>query len=219
MHYIQLAILDKLLRNEVMRYSVLRPDGIESNHFSYHLKELQRERLVAKVEGGYTLAPKGLAYVDSLSHKHMKPRKQPKIITTVFLEDHQGKVLLFRRNYQPYIHRLGPPSGKLHLEETMLEAARRELYEKTGVTVVPIKHRGLVNLEVRQQGYVISHVMAHIFSGRVVTPPNAGRSSRGECSWAKLSTYTRAELMPATRKIHKLLNNQAFFYEEMHISE
>ena len=213
MHFIQSKILDQLLYNEKLRYSQLKPEGVESNHFAYHLKELQKDKLVARVDGGYTLAPKGLAYVDRLSHKHMKTREQPKIVTMIKITNPDQQQLLFKRNYQPYIHCYGWPSGKIHLDETVPEAANRELLEKTGLSGVALEHRGIIDLEVRQAGFVISRVMIHVFSGELVTSSSPIGGSRGECRWGSFEDMPDELLMPASKKIDTLLSSQKFFFE------
>lgn len=215
MHYIQSKILDSLLYAETLRYSQLRPEGIESNHFAYHLAELQKEKLVKRVPGGYTLAPKGLAYVDRLSHKHMKPRQQPKIVTNIRLKNSSGETLLFQRKYQPYIGRLGWPSGKLHLGESLQAAAERELQEKTGLSGIKLTHKGLVYVEVKSEGHVISQVMAHFFDGKAPAKSQTITSERGSSHWATLKDYAAKELMPGMLQLEEMLERKGFFYDEL----
>lgn len=219
MHYIQSKILDSLLYADVLRYSQLRPDGIESNHFAYHLAELQKDKLIKRVPGGYSLAPKGLAYVDRLSHKHMKPRQQPKIVTNIRLKNKAGETLLFQRKYQPYINRLGWPSGKLHLGETLQAAAERELDEKTGLTGIKLTHRGLVYVEVKSEGYVISQVMAHFFDGTATSQHETSSTERGSSHWANLNDYDANLLMPGMLQLEQMLTNKQFFYDELVVED
>ncbi len=218
MHFIQRIILDRLLYAQTLRYAELRPDGIESNHFAYHLNQMVKNGYVEKVDGGYTLASAGLAHVDRLSHQKMKERKQPNIVTMIDVTNSAGDTLLFKRSYQPYIYKIGFPSGKIHMDERIGEAAQRELKEKSGLTNVALNHKGVVYLEVKKQDFVISKVMAHVFSGKSDQTPESP-AGRGECFWAKPPSKVN-ELMPAFDQIKKLIKTRTdkFFFEELNIT-
>jgi hypothetical protein len=142
-HHIQRKILGKLLYAEMLSYSQARPAGVESNHFAYHLDQLVRDDIVTKEGKWYLLSPKGLALVDRMSQEKMVERLQPHILTMSKVTDPQGNTLLFRRGFQPYIHLLGFPLGKIHMEESVQAAAERELREKTGLEGSMLTQRGI----------------------------------------------------------------------------
>ncbi len=218
MHYIQIKILDKLLYTSTLHYAQLRPKGIESNHFAYHLKQLMQDGFVSKVFAGvYTLAPAGLAYVDRLSHGHMVPREQPNIVTMIAIMNEHDQELLFQRNYQPFIGRWGYPSGKTHMGETVLQSAERELHEKTGLTGIELKQKGILYLETSQRGYTISKVLAHVFAGKVAECEILMSTSRGTNSWKDSSGCSPHELMPGLAEIQQLLGSSGFFFNELHV--
>ena len=102
MHHIQLKILRQLLYSDGSNYAGLRPKGIESNHFAYHLEQLMREGLVAKdAHKTYHLTADGLAFVDRLNPDHLVRSLQPNIVTAIDLTTPEGKTLLFERGFQP----------------------------------------------------------------------------------------------------------------------
>jgi ADP-ribose pyrophosphatase YjhB (NUDIX family) len=216
MHHIQAKILNKLLYVDSSNYAGMRPEGIESNHYAYHLEQLLREKLVIKNERAYRLSAKGLKVIDRLSHDNMHERLQPHIITAIDLTTSDGKTLLFTRNFQPYIHLTGFPLGKTHIEETVAEAATRELYEKAGLQGIPLVHRGMVYIETKQDGLVISKVLYHVFHGNVDAPlPTKTPAHRGTCQWADYTQLDPTTLMPGFVHIKKLLaaSDQLFFSE------
>src|SRR4051812_46695066 len=102
-HHIQKHILGILMHQRIARFRDLRPVNADTNLFSYHLKLLQRNKMVEKCEGGYTLAAAGIAYVNRLSNQNLDVRQQPKIITMAVIQDGYGNVLLQKRTKQPYI--------------------------------------------------------------------------------------------------------------------
>lgn len=93
-HHIQRRILSVLCYRKVARFRDLRPPRVDTNLFSYHLKVLLQHRLVQKVPGGYSLAPRGLAYVDRVSTDTMLARTQPKVVTMLVVQNSNGNVLL-----------------------------------------------------------------------------------------------------------------------------
>jgi ADP-ribose pyrophosphatase YjhB (NUDIX family) len=217
MHHIQAKILRRLLYVTQTNYAAMRPDGVESNHFAYHLEQLLREGLVEKQGKGYGLSAKGLAYVDRLSQGAMKDRLQPHIVTAIDLTTPDGKTLLFKRNFQPYIHLLGLPVGKIHYEESIVDAALRELSEKTGLSGIALTHRGMVYIHAKKNEYTIGRVLYHVFHAdveqelTVMTP-----ADRGECEWMDHTLLTERECMPGFIRIKQLLaSSQGLFFDEI----
>lgn len=218
MHYIQRKILIKLLYASVLTYSQLRPDGVESNHFAYHLEQLIKEGLVTKKNKQYFLAPQGLALVDRMSQAKMVNRIQPHILTVIGITNDAGKTPVFKRGFQPYIGKVGYPLGKTHLGETVQAAAERELQEKTGLTEIPLIHRGIVYVHVEQSGVAITDTLCHVFSGMVRGEPALfAPPERGTSMWVDLTDLSADELMPGFLDIHALLsaNKPNLFFAEL----
>jgi 8-oxo-dGTP pyrophosphatase MutT (NUDIX family) len=206
-HHIQRKILNKLLYAVSLHYAAMRPEGVESNHYAYHLEQLLRSGLVAKHDKQYSLTAEGLAAVDRMSQEGMTARLQPHIVTAIDITNDAGQTLLFRRAFQPYIHKLGFPLGKTHYEESVTDAAARELYEKTGLQDVPLTHRGMVYVESRQDGVTISKILCHVFRGVVAGAPavQPNAAHRGEALWADASSLVATDVMPGFLAIKELL--------------
>ena len=142
-HHIERSILSFLMTHEFARFRDLKPDKVETNLFSYHLKVLLKADYVTKSDLGYTLSRRGLIYVDRVSIEKMRVRTQPKIITMLLVQDGYGKVLLQRRTKQPYINTWTLPYGKLHIDDiSVLDAARRESREKLDYDPRKLRHVG-----------------------------------------------------------------------------
>ena len=213
MHHIQAKILEKLLYVTSLNYAAMRPAGVESNHFAYHLQQLIKAHLIEKRGADYTLTPQGLAYIDRLSHKNMDLRLQPHIATCADITTASGKTLLFKRHFQPYIHRPGFPLGKVHMGETVAEAAEREVREKTGLTDIPLVHRGIVYIEGKAQDFTISKILCHVFQGKVeIELPTIEPTFRGSCEWMDISNYKADQLMPGFLEVKQLLASSPYFF-------
>lgn len=163
MHNVQYYILDQLMLYAYRRFSELRPKHVDSNLFQYHLTKLIRDGYIAKSHHGYSLSAAGLRYADHHSSELKRARPQPKIISIVRVFNTEGNVLLIKNEVQPFINTLHFPAGKVHEDESMLMAARRELFEKTGIRTGDLSHKTLVHGAIRQDGIIVSEYYANVF--------------------------------------------------------
>jgi 8-oxo-dGTP pyrophosphatase MutT (NUDIX family) len=215
-HYIQSKILIKLLYADTLRYTEMRPERVESNHFAYHLAQLIHDGFIAKQDKTYTLSPKGLSYVDRMSQNKMVNRLQPHIVTAIDVTNNQGETLLFKRAFQPYIHTLSFPLGKTHYDETIMQAAERELEEKTGLDNVPLTHRGAVYIHSKKDGETVSKILCHVLSGTTEERISSKVNHRGSTLWAKVSDYAPQDFMPGFLRTKALLQRGTdFFFDEI----
>jgi ADP-ribose pyrophosphatase YjhB (NUDIX family) len=172
----------------------------------YHLKSLISGGYVIKTESIYTLTPKGLTYVDSLSSDNLKPRKQPKLIAIIAVNDKFGKYLLLERKFQPYKDALMLPSGKQHFGEDIYVHAKRELKEKTGLNI-PLTYRGVANISLGENNQTLTHVVAHVHSGTIDEILLPAENDRFKFVLHDFKTKNK-NLMPGTYEIYKLINSE-----------
>ncbi|HSW74991.1 MAG TPA: NUDIX domain-containing protein [Candidatus Saccharimonadales bacterium] len=219
MHHIQKKILSLLLHTPSLGYAQMRPKGVESNHFAYHLEQLVRTGLVEKNDRQYSLTSEGLALADRVSHESMTVRKQPHIVTTIQVTNDEGKMAVFHHTFQPYLDKIGFPQGRLHYEETIAEAAARELAEKTGLQNVPLTHRGIAYIHATKDGVDISKVLAHVFTGTVSGAPKlvSADKKKGKSLWEMPGAHEVNDYMPGFHEIRELLasypSTELFFIE------
>lgn len=166
-HHIQLDILRRMLAKPELRYSELKMASVEANLFMYHLKQLMRVGLVEKQAAGYTLTRAGKRFADRASLSSMKIRLQPKCITVLAVQRADNMWLLLRRKHQPFLDYKGFPSGKIHYGETLAEAGRRELAEKSGLTGVDLELRGNVVMRFMDGAEPVNHIIGYVFYGTV----------------------------------------------------
>lgn len=213
-HHIQKAIIESLATAKEMRFKDLKPPGMESNIFNYHLKQLLNAALIKKTDNGaYSLDHQGLSYVDATSSLSGTIRKQPKLISIFVLQNEDDQWLMAKRRQQPYIGSWMFPSGKQHYGESHQEHASRELHEKFG-QVIPLEHRGFMDIQIVNAQTVITHAAGHVYSARVNTDDfSAAHNARFEYEWIALDqNMDSLLLMPGTRDLYNLLiaNNNSF---------
>lgn len=217
-HHIQRDIVNRLSRASSLRFSQLKPKELEANLFMYHVKQLMKMGYVQKAASGYELAPLGLTYVDGLSTTDSKPRKQPKVISILVLQNTQGEWLLGRRKLQPYIGRLMFPSGKQHFGESPEQHSRRELFEKTGLKV-PLKRLGLADIRITQNGNLMTHVIGHVYSGNVSTGAEVPETDQHSYEWHRILPESH-ELMPGTAELlDRVKTSTDLFFLSLELSE
>lgn len=215
MHELQRAILKKLSQERGLRFSDLKPRGVESNRFMYHLRSVMSEGLVKKTGTLYRLTPKGKGFVDRVSSINFKERIQPKIVTLIVCSrDDDGSYLLYRRARQPFLGKIGFPYGKIHMGERVLDEAGREFKEKTGLSA-ELKYRGDVYITVHDEEELVTQMLCHVFSGSNPTGVLKKDSSIGECFWSTIDRVKKEEEIPGVTQVYKLLKSspRPFFKE------
>lgn len=164
-HHIQREII-KRLTGGVRRFSELKPDGMESNIFMYHLKALIRADLVAKQDGAYALTSSGITYVDRLSAATNTLRLQPKLIAILVVDTPSGSRAVLERHREPYVGSFMLPSGKMHFGESLAGHATRELLEKTGLTT-PLTYTKLANISIARDATLLTQAVAAVWTATV----------------------------------------------------
>lgn len=214
-HHIQRHILGVLYHQKIARFRDLRPQNVDTNLYSYHLRSLIKQGMLRKVEGGYTLGDRGLAYIDRVSSKSMLIRTQPKIVTMIVTQNSNGDVLLQRRTKQPHLDTWTLPYGKLHIEDySILGAARREADEKLGLIEPSLIHAGDCYIRVYtgkgEDRQILSSTLVHVFyleTDDIVVSE--------KLQWARPHKLAEFDLAPAVEQIvARTFFRDPYFFEE-----
>lgn len=215
MHRLQQHILSRLIHYPCLRYADLKPAGIEGNLFMYHLRQLIKAGYLAKAgDGAYCLTVEGQRFADTLSLKTLTPRAQPRIVTLLVCRNQAGEYLFLRRKRQPLLGLVGFPYGKIHLGETIAEAAARELQEKTGLSA-QLAHRADGYATIRQSGDPVSQIMFHLFYGENPTGRLQSETSAGSAFWAPVTAIDHAYMPSVPDLLRLLTKHQDRFFVEL----
>lgn len=168
-HHIQRDIVHKLVSLPTARFRDLKPQGLESNIFMYHLNKLIAGEFVQKTTAGYELTPAGKHFADRVNLESLKLRIQPKLITILMISHGDDQWLLLERLHQPFIGTKGFPSGKIHYGEALDDAARRELKEKSNLDNVELRLRGSFIMRFFVGKEVVNHIIGYVFCGKLAT--------------------------------------------------
>jgi hypothetical protein len=203
-HHIQRDILNRLMHSDHMRFSDLKPDGMESNIFMYHMAQLKKLGYVDKGQNGYYLLYKGLQYVDGIRIDTLRPHPQPKIIAILALQNSSGSWLIAERKLQPYIAQRMFISGEQHFDETFQEQPLRELSEKH-LPPITMTYRGLADIQIHTDEGVLTHVLAHLHHG-IYDGPTPPDDARFQYVWHDFAADT-TPVMPGTKELHEHLQS------------
>lgn len=211
MHMYQKHILDLLRQNDSQHYADLQPDGVESSHFKYHLNQLLNAGLVEQESRGvYRLTNKGQSHVDTLTEGSVLPEQTPKVITYTLLYD-ADNYYLYKKDKAPYRGLLNLVGGKLHLGESALDGAQRELQEKLQLDVGKIELCGVTNVEILQAGTLLTHSIAYILK----TDITDGQLPEGLYKVPKSEIQNTQHLAPDLLEILDLCNRDELFVEDI----
>ncbi|MBW3538359.1 NUDIX hydrolase [Candidatus Parcubacteria bacterium] len=137
-HPAQAEILSVLIFNPNPRFSDLNQTGLGSDHFAFHLKRLQDVGLVEKTnQQTYRLTAIGKEFANRLDTDEKVIERQAKLgVLLVITRPHNGQTqyLVQQRLKQPFYGYHGFMTGKIRWGEQVLDTAKRELAEETGLT-------------------------------------------------------------------------------------
>jgi len=131
-----MLILRELLFNPNSRFTDLNIQGLSTDHFSYHVNVLIKEGYVKKDNSKYSLTTKGKEYANRMDTDEACIERQPKIaVMIVATKTMKGKkyLLVQERTKEPYFGYSGFITGKIRYGEKVLETAKRELKEESGL--------------------------------------------------------------------------------------
>lgn len=148
LHKTQIGILKKLLFAKALRYSELKPfKRLENNKLDFHLDQLIKVKFISKTKDGYSLTSSGKEYSNRIDTDTNNVPLQAKLSVFVCcIRQLKGKnqYLIYTRLKQPFYGCQGFLSGKIMYGETVIQTAKRELFEETKLSgdpkIVGLKH-------------------------------------------------------------------------------
>lgn len=172
LHPFQKELLKKLATTQNARFNELLIEDLESEHMNYHLQRLIELKFVEKEGNLYQLTDAGKDYSNLMDDDVEFIEKQPKtsVILNVMRKNRSGEIeyLFCKRLRQPYYGKVGRITGKVRFGETLEEAARRELYEETGLEASSLHLTEIYHkLRDREDGSAVQDVIFYIFMVKI----------------------------------------------------
>ncbi len=138
LHKAQMSILRTLRHAESARYtSLMRPTGLDSDVFKFHLRKLVHQKYIDKNESGtYLLTAKGKEFANNLSRIESSVQKQPKLSVAIIAKKKTTKETLYlfqKRLRNPFYGLWGCISEPVQWGESIEYTAKREFEKQTGL--------------------------------------------------------------------------------------
>lgn len=219
MKWIHKHVLTLLTKNESLNFASLKPEGVDSNLFTYHLGQLVGDGYVEKREKIYTLTREGKRFVAGFSLAEGKPTKVPRTFVALFAENKAGEVLLYKWSRQPYLGHVGLPFSRVRYGESIFEAAENNVRYKTGSSGKP-EYLGDAYVIVRSGVEVTTHYLVHLFGLSKVPDDPKSDGLTGEPFWGDVGKYDPRETVYGTKELIDLCRNSTKpFFTELEINK
>jgi 8-oxo-dGTP pyrophosphatase MutT (NUDIX family) len=138
LHLLQVGILKKLLFVPSLRYMQIKPEEIENNQFDFHIDQMVRLGYVTRLDNGsYALTASGKDFTNRMDSEQVVVPKQAKIgVVMCGMRDTgpEREFLIYTRTKHPFYGCQGFMSAKIKYGESVMEAAKRELLEESGLS-------------------------------------------------------------------------------------
>lgn len=205
-HHIQAELFAKLRSNPSLRFKDLKDPELESSQFMYHLRELIKRKLVEKrADGQYCLTADGVALAQQFSSETGNLRVSPLSYTLIFLRSKNGRWYILKRSKHPYIGMYACISGKIHMNETLEQAATRELHDFTGGAVnSPLQYIGYVSVLI-QRGKQCTHITGPIWFADNVDEVPLPILRRGIPCWDDWQKLDYKQFIPGWKEIVEMI--------------
>ncbi len=205
-HHIQAKIFAKLRYNTELRYKDLKDPELEPSQFMYHMKELIRQKIVTKTpEGTYRLTGHGSELAQHFSSEAQNIRLGVLCYSLVFLRSDKGRWLVSTRRKHPHIHKYACISGKVHTEETLEQAAERELAQFTGgVITTQLVYKGSASVMVETPEYT-THIYGPVWFGDNVPEAEVPDVPHATSEWVDWKTLPYEKFIPGWKEIVEMI--------------
>lgn len=194
MNWIQKHALSMLLRSAEASLKQMRPEGVDSNLFSYHIHYLKTSQIIESVSRGqYRLTPKGMRVVGKFSSQTGTEANDVKSVI-VFCASSGSKVLVFKWSRHPYFGCYTLPHDRYNFGSTLQEALVEATQDKLGLTLEQAQptycKSGMITISHR--GEQISCMSAHVYkvSPDVIVPQITRNGSLEWMTLAELANST-----------------------------
>ncbi len=131
------------------------------------------------------------------------------VVVGIFDEKHE-RIALIKRNNKPYQHFWSLVGGKIKNGETVISAAKREVFEETGTHLTNLRFHGILE-EILYSENNTKLDLFHIFIVSGETKDRTFKSSEeGVVKWVPLDTLDDIKIIPSDKlMITKMILNSS----------
>jgi 8-oxo-dGTP diphosphatase len=213
MNSIRSEILRKIMHQPGMRFNELWDKSDPSNKFAYHLRSMEEDGLIEKQGELYFLTGEGKQYVSAIDGKTGSEAKAPLVCVAILVFD-GDKVLMQQRKKEPFYDFWGFPSGKIQFSQYILEAARDELMEETGLEA-ELSIKGLFCSKTFNDDKQIFNHHIFIIRGEHAKGKLLAQTREGLNEWVPVKDIEKRHIFPDIPYLVKAANSERFALVEI----
>ena len=207
------SILLKLIHKPGLSFSELWNKNIDSNKFAYHLKALEEQGLVKKINDKYELTLKGRQKAGMLDGDTGKVKEAP-ILCVLIMPIKGDKILLQERLREPMYGYWGIVGGRIEAGMNLTETLKKELEEETDLDG-DFEIKGLVVIKTFEKdklAYTHYHILAKCINvkGELKKEIKEGRNE-----WVRISEVPKRKMFPDLPKLVEVSQRSKFSILEM----
>lgn len=198
LHSVAVMIIRELYLRRFAHYSdLMRPTGLESDVFKFHVRKLVKLGIIEKLETGkYALTPVGKELANRFDYDKKAATRQPKMTTiTILRRKNEGtyEYLFHQRSRNPYFGYWGVLGGTVAWGESFEDAARRGVRLRTGLELKNLRLSGYYRQRDfdRQSGVVLEDKLFVVFVADQFSGELAEETEMGRNCWRTIEDIAR----------------------------
>jgi len=138
--------------------------GIRSNHLAYYLKQLVDKEILEKDERMYRLTKSAETLLP-----YMNTDKQFKLPVVVLAIEHDNKFAFIYREKRPYADHWAMPGGRVFMNETIEEAAKRIAITEAQLEITDIQTCAVIDEHLVDDERIKNSWMMFLIKAKVAT--------------------------------------------------
>lgn len=215
MHEQRANILKKLMHSTGLGFNELWENEGESNKFAYHLKILEEDEFIEKINEKYSLSHKGKRYVAYVDGESGNKTNFPLVgVICVIYDKDKNKYLISKRLKEPFYGYYGFIGGKLEFSQYIFECAQKEIKEETGL-VCDMGLKGLLSSKTYNNNFLsYNHQMFILFC----TNPQGDlidKTREGENIWMSEEEILKLKIFSDVPHLFEIVKSKHFRLIEM----
>ena len=214
-HHIQKKILFKLVTSPTSRFAELKPDNLDSNIFTYHLRQLISQKYVIKdTDGNYGLTSLGKAVGINIQLTDKEMLEQAHSVFFIVARNAKGEWLLRKRLAHPMFGKIGFVHGEPVASESLSKSANQALQKRTGLTA-EFKSIGGGFIRIFKNEELESFTNFTVLEAINLKGKLLKVNGNGENTWVKNPDFKSLDMIPSMNDLAKAINTEKIFFADL----